>query len=92
MRYPRLVTTVTSPKVEIIRLRKEGEYFDVQVAIDGVLAPSMEVHASAREKYREEASWLEYLCRSAQTMIDLYGDARYPNPAIAPEMELSMAT
>lgn len=76
----------TKQKVEIIRFRKEGEYFDVQVAIDGVLAPAMEIHASSREQYREEQEFLDYIARSAQTMIDLYGDARHPLPAMAPEL------
>lgn len=89
MLYSPLVST-TSPtiaksKIEIIRLRKEGEYFDVQVAIDGVLSPSMEIHASSREQYREEKDFLDYIARSAQTMIDLYGDARHPLPAMTPE-------
>src|SRR6476661_5236037 len=66
--YALPVTTGVQLKIEIIRLRKEGEYFDVQVAIDGVLSPSMEIHASAREQYREEADFISYLTRSAQTV------------------------
>lgn len=65
-------------KVEIIRLQKIGEYYDVQFAIGGVLAPSMEVHASAREQYRTEQAWLDYLTRSSETLLQMYGDARHP--------------
>lgn len=71
-------------KIEIVLYRKEGEYFDVQLAVDGVLAPSMEVHASARECYeqneRGEREWLDYLTRSSVSLIDVYGDARHPRP------------
>ncbi len=79
--YPRLVnlagyTPSTAPAVEIIRLTKRDEYYDVQLAINGVLAPSMEVHAAAREKYQDEKSWLQYLTASSETLISVYGDAR----------------
>jgi len=87
-----VTTAARPPQFEIIRFRKEGEYFDVQVAIDGVLSPSMEIHASCREQYPRDDEFEAYLLRSAQTMIDLYGDARYPNPAVTPEMEMAMAT
>lgn len=69
---------------------KSGEYYDVQIAINGVLSPAMEIHASAREQYPREADFISYLTRSAETMIQLYGDARVPQAAMSPE-ELMMA-
>jgi hypothetical protein len=74
----------------VIRLRIEGEYYDAQLAVDGVLAPAMEVHRSVREQYPKEADFMQYLARSAGTMIQLYGDARHPQHAALPE-ELAMA-
>lgn len=72
------------PKVEIVRYRKEGEYYDIQLAIDGVLSVPLEVHASARECYsndsRGELEWFQYLQRSSETLIQVYGDARYQRP------------
>lgn len=69
---------LVQPTIEIIRLTKSGEYYDAQLAIDGTLAIPMEVHASVREQYPREADFIQYLVRSAETMIDLYGDARHP--------------
>lgn len=61
----------------MIRYRKEGEYFDVQMAIDGVLAVPQEIHASVREEsFPTEESWMAYLVRSAQSLIQVFGDAR----------------
>jgi hypothetical protein len=71
---------IENKSIEIVQMRKEGEYFIVQLAIDGVLAPSMDVHASAREEYRTEQSWMEYLVRQSESLIEVYGDARNPRP------------
>jgi hypothetical protein len=73
------------PNVEIIRLRKEGEFYDVQLAIDGVLSIPQEIHASVKaEQFPTEESWMAYLIRSAQTLIETFGDARL-NRIIDPE-------
>jgi hypothetical protein len=66
------------PNVEIIRLQKSGEYYDAQLAVDGKLAVPMEIHASCRDQYPTEAEFIAYLTRSAEMMIELYGDARHP--------------
>lgn len=71
---------------EIVRYSKEGEYYIVQLAVDGVLCVPLEVHASARDCYPDEQSWLDYLRRSAVSLIDLYGDARYPRHLAPPEL------
>jgi len=73
-----LYSPLVQPNVEIIRLQKSGEYYDAQLAVNGTLAVPMEIHASCREQYRTEAEFIAYLTRSAETMIDLYGDARHP--------------
>lgn len=73
--------------LEIIRCSKEGEYYDVQVALNGVLAPSMEIHAEAREQYPTEQAWIEYLTRCAESLIAIYGDARHPRHLSIPDAE-----
>lgn len=70
-------------------MQKRGEYFDVQLAVDGVLSVGQEVHASAREQFHTEESWMQYLIRSAQTLIALFGDAR--DNKVIPEQEMAAA-
>lgn len=72
------------PKVEIIQHKKVGEYYTTQLAIDGVLAIPQEIHASILEHFQSEKSFWEYLIRSAQTLIQVFGDAR-ENRVIHPE-------
>lgn len=76
-----------SKQLEIVRCSKNGPYFDVQVALDGVLAPSMEIHAEAREQYPTETAWIDYLTRCAESLIAIYGDARHPRNLSIPDIE-----
>lgn len=73
--------------LEIIRCHKAGDYYDVQVALNGTLAPSMEIHAEAREQYPSEQAWIEYLTRCAESLIAIYGDARHPRHLSIPDAE-----
>lgn len=59
----------------------------MQLAVNNVLAPPMEIHVDARSQFPTEREWEQYLERSAETMIQLYGDAENPFPAINPEEE-----
>lgn len=64
-------------KVECLCFSKDGEYFKAQFAIDGVLAPRVECHASIPAERRwTDTQLMAYLIRSSETMIDLFGDAR----------------
>jgi hypothetical protein len=73
--------------LEILKCVKRGDYYDVQVALNGTLAPSMEIHAEAREQYPTEQAWIDYLTRCARSLIDIYGDARYPRHLSVPDVE-----
>lgn len=68
---------------EILELKKEGEWWYVQMAINGVPCLPFDVHESIRvEKFPAEEAFLDYLERQAQSMIDVFGDARqqHANP------------
>ena len=68
-------------KVELLSFRKDGEYFHAQFAIDGVLSPPVECHASVPDERKWSDDQLkDYLLRSSETMIDLFGDARFNRP------------
>lgn len=54
----------------------------VQLAVNDVLCVPFTVHKSTRERFRTEKAWLGYLTRQAVALIDLYGDARNPKPAL----------
>lgn len=71
--------------VDIVRHEKIGEFFHVQMGIDGTLSHPMQIHASARDQFSRDADWEAYLERAGQTMINLYGDARHPQELIQPE-------
>jgi hypothetical protein len=64
--------------MEIVSCKERGEYLEIQCAIDNVLAVPMDVHKSAREQYPTEPAWIQYLTRCADSLIKVFGDARYP--------------
>lgn len=78
-------------RLEIITYKEKGDYLEVQVALGGVLAPSMDIHKSAREEYRTEQAWTEYLKRCAESLIKCYGDARHPRHIHPRDLEASLA-
>jgi len=65
-------------KLEIIHHRDMGDEIEVQVAVDGKLSLPMDIHKSVRDAHPTEDEWLDYLTHSGETMIEVYGDARYP--------------
>lgn len=68
-------------KVECLHFLKDGEYFKAQFAIDGILSPPVECHASVPAERRwTEPQLMAYMVRSSETMIDLFGDARLNRP------------
>lgn len=69
-------------RLEIIKHIDRGfGTIEVQVAVDGRLAIPMDIHRSVRDFYPTEDEWFNYLTQSGETMLDVYGDARYPLPA-----------
>lgn len=78
--------------LEIIYLHSRGEYLEVQCAVDGTPAVSMDVHKSIRDSFLVEDDFLDYLAQSTATMISIYGDARHPQRLELPAEALADAT
>lgn len=91
MRYSPPVRYWQEKRLEIIHHTRRDEYIEVQCALDGVLAVSMDIHKSIGDSFTREDDWLDYLAHSAETMISLYGDARHPQRLELPAEELAMA-
>ena len=80
-------------QLELVRVVDRGdEYLEVQVAIGprdrygcGTLAVPMDVHKSIYEGFKTNDDLWDYLAQSAETMIELFGDARYPRQLQSPE-------
>lgn len=78
-----------SQHLEILSYREAGEYITVQVAINSTPAASMDVHKSIRDACPDEDAWLNYLTGAADTMIQLYGDARDRRDYLPAEMAVA---
>jgi hypothetical protein len=72
-----------SPSAELLRFYKRGEWYEVEMALDGVKA-DFEVPVpyiwDMFDTPDGERKVAEYLERQAQTMIERYGDSRNPRP------------
>jgi len=80
--------------VEILKISpvpKQSEWIEVQIAIDGTPSVPFMEHASTRERFTTEESWISYLCRRASEMISIYGDSRHEIPN-DPRFEREMVT
>jgi len=66
-------------KYELVVYRDMGfGELQVQMAVNGVLAPMMDDHIASREQYQTDQQYFSRLAESSELMIHLYGDARYP--------------
>ena len=66
-------------KYELIHYRDLGNgAVEIQLAIDGHLAPQMDDHVASREEFRSEEAYWTRVARGSETMLHLYGDARNP--------------
>lgn len=63
-------------KLEIMSFDSEGEWYKVQVAVDGVPAVPFEFLKSVRDSMRSEEEFLNYLYRQGVTLREQFGDAR----------------
>lgn len=70
-----------SGNVEIVRYVDKG-YGDiqVQVAINGILAPMIDDHKSTRDRYASDEAYWAYVAKQSECLIHLFGDARNPLP------------
>lgn len=50
----------------------------IQMAIDGKLAPQMDDHVASREDFRSEEQYWTRVARGSELMLHLYGDPRAP--------------
>lgn len=68
--------------VELVRYNDLGNGdFQVQVAVDGILAPMIDDHQSHKETFRNDEDYFKWVGWMSKTLIHLYGDARYSLPA-----------
>lgn len=68
-----------APGVELVRYNDLGNGdIQVQVAINGSLAPMIDDHKSSRERYRSDEAYFAWIGRTAEVLIYIYGDARNP--------------
>lgn len=71
-------------QVEIIEPgTKRGEWWQCQVAIDGIPSVPFDVHDADFRGFRTDELRNQFLARQAMSLIDSYGDGRQPRPVNA---------
>jgi hypothetical protein len=66
-------------KYRVVEYKDLGNgVLQIQMEVKGQLAPQMDDHKAAREEFRTEESYWTRVARGSETMLHLYGDARYP--------------
>jgi hypothetical protein len=66
-------------KYELVEYRElGGGALQIQMAINGKLAPQMDDHVASREEFRSEEAYWTRVARGSELMLHLYGDPRYP--------------
>jgi hypothetical protein len=64
-----------------------GDFHVFQFAVDGVLTGPFYVLKSHQDQFPTDRAWMDYLCRQADSMLDLYGDVRSQRPPEAQHAE-----
>lgn len=69
---------MNATRYEIMRLESHGEWWLAQLAVDQIPTEPFWVHKSVREdpRFRTEDGFMSYLCGSADSMLEQFGDAR----------------
>jgi hypothetical protein len=62
--------------LELLALHDEGEWITAECAVNNTLAVPFSFHKTARQEFRNDAEFFDWLERKAQALIDQYGDAR----------------
>lgn len=66
-------------RYELVLYRELGNGdLQVQMAVNGKLAPMMDDHIASREEYPSDTAYFARVAESSELMIHLYGDARNP--------------
>jgi len=55
-----------------------GGALQIQMAVNGKLAPQMDDHIASREEFRTEEAYWGRIARASELMLHLYGDPRNP--------------
>lgn len=63
-------------QLQILECIKRGEYFDIQLALNGRLCVPFQVHASVRETFVRDDDFEKYLQRQGESLLMTYGDVR----------------
>ena len=67
------------PRYEIVRFNDLGSGdIQIQLAINGILAPMLDDHKSSRERFSTDDQYFAYIAQQSELLIHLYGDARNP--------------
>lgn len=70
-----------SSGVELVEFRELADgNLQIQLAINGVLAPAIDDHKSHREEFKSDRDYFLRMAQDSRLLIHLYGDARYPLP------------
>jgi hypothetical protein len=79
-------------KFELISYKSLGNgNCQIQMAINGKLAPQMDDHVASREEFRTEEAYWSRVARASELMLHLYGDARNPlTPEESKQREMEM--
>jgi hypothetical protein len=56
----------------------ENGWRTARVAVDGIPSIYFQFHKTATEMFRSEDELMGYLCRQGASIIERYGDSRYP--------------
>jgi hypothetical protein len=66
-------------KFELVAYKALGNGdLQIQMAVDGNLAPQMDDHIASWEEFRTEEAYWTRVARASELMLHLYGDARNP--------------
>jgi hypothetical protein len=66
-------------KFELVSYKELGNgNLQIQMAVNGKLAPQMDDHVASREEFRSEEAYWTRVARGSELMLHLYGDPRAP--------------
>jgi hypothetical protein len=66
-------------KFELVEYKElSGGNVQIQMAVNGKLAPQMDDHVASREDFPSEEAYWTRVARGSELMLHLYGDPRYP--------------
>lgn len=64
-------------RLELIEYKRVGEIVQIQLAVNGVLAPMIDDTPETRERFKDDYSYFCHMGWQSETLIHLFGDDRY---------------